>query len=221
MGLFDLKVYHGGNVVDGAADGKSINGANVEGVEAGLGTMGSSTGLGSDEDSDDEEFVPSKGDIDSVDDVHFTNSENDYDDDGCFDEEQNREKDLSRNEKGKGVVNEGFSGEDGCESDELDDVYQAGVGHAEAGEGEEDDFGVESGVFPVYKAQKVMKDYRWQFGTVFANRDEFKDAIVSYAVQNARGVWFKKYDLKRVRACCVDGCPFWLYAAKMQGESTW
>ncbi|MED6172063.1 hypothetical protein PIB30_046628 [Stylosanthes scabra] len=149
----------GGNVDDGAADGEGINAANDEGVEVGLGTMGGGTGLGSDVESDDEEFVPSEGDIDSADDVHFTDSEDDYDDDSCF-EEQNGEKDTSRNEKGRGVVNEGFSGEDCCESDELDDVYQTGVGHAEAGEGEEDDFGDEGGVFPVYKPQKDMKDYR-------------------------------------------------------------
>ncbi|MED6170734.1 hypothetical protein PIB30_033900 [Stylosanthes scabra] len=89
----------------------------------------------------------------------------------------------------------------------MDDVYHAEVGCGD----DEDDLGGQGVVFPVYKLQKDMKEYR----------DEFKDAVVAYVVQNARGVTFKNCDLWRVRARCANGCPFWLYAAKMQGESTW
>ncbi|MED6146551.1 hypothetical protein PIB30_035553, partial [Stylosanthes scabra] len=63
------------------------NGGGADGVEDGLGTKGGQAEVDSEEDSDDEEFVPSEGDFDSADDVHFTDSEDDYDDDSGFEEE--------------------------------------------------------------------------------------------------------------------------------------
>ncbi|MED6170735.1 hypothetical protein PIB30_033901 [Stylosanthes scabra] len=112
----------GGDAADGAADGigldgnnadrladvEASNGNNADGVDDDLGTMGDRTEISAEDDSDDEEFVPSEGNIDSADDVQFTNSEDEYDDESGF-EEQNAEKDVSRVENGKGVAHEAFS----------------------------------------------------------------------------------------------------------------
>ncbi|MED6151937.1 hypothetical protein PIB30_087073 [Stylosanthes scabra] len=206
----------GGLGADGVADGVGLDGDNANGVDADN-ANGGGTEVDSEDDSNDEEFVPSEGDINSADDIYFTDSEDNYDDDSGFVEENGKE-DVSRVEKGKGVANDGLSDEGGCYSNEQEDVYRAEVGD---GDGDGYDVGVYGNVFSVYKPKKYMKEYRWQLGNVFACREEFKDAVVLYAEQNVRGVTFKKCDLCRVRARCQDGRPFWLYGVKMPGESTW
>ncbi|MED6209958.1 hypothetical protein PIB30_059608, partial [Stylosanthes scabra] len=154
---------------------------------------------GSDEDSDDEEFLPSPSDIDSADDVYFTDSEDKYDDESGF-EEQNDNGDRPLIDKGKGIANAEFNDDGTCDSDDFEKDYEVS-----GGLGEDDGHGIR---YQVYKPQKDMKDYTWQLGTLFASRDEFKEAVVTYAVQNTRGVTFKKCNRKRVRVVCVKGCPF-------------
>ncbi|RYR14206.1 hypothetical protein Ahy_B04g070798 isoform C [Arachis hypogaea] len=66
-----------------------------------------------------------------------------------------------------------------------------------------------------------MSQYKWEVGTVYATREEFKDTVTAYAVQRARAITFRKCDLQRVRAVCTGKCPFWLYAAKMKEEDSW
>ncbi|RYR49045.1 hypothetical protein Ahy_A07g035326 [Arachis hypogaea] len=66
-----------------------------------------------------------------------------------------------------------------------------------------------------------MTSYKWEVGTVFASREEFKDTVIAYSVQTRRGLRYAKLDLVRVRAICQEGCPFWLYAAKMSEDETW
>ncbi|XP_015954317.1 uncharacterized protein LOC107478697 [Arachis duranensis] len=79
----------------------------------------------SDNDSDDEEFIPSDLEVDSADDVHFTNSEEEYDDASGF-EELTSAKDSERVDKGKRVMNGDFSDEEGFNSDEVDLEYEVG-----------------------------------------------------------------------------------------------
>ncbi|MED6170524.1 hypothetical protein PIB30_031866 [Stylosanthes scabra] len=168
---------------------------------------GGKTSLDSVEDSDDEEFIPFDLDVDSADDIQFTDSEEDYDDDGGFEELND-----ARVDKGKGVANVEFSDGEGYDSEEMEKDYEIGGGN--------DEQDGDSVRFPVYKAQKDMKEYGWEVGTVFASREEFKDAVTTFAVQTSRGITFGKIDLKRVRANCQNSCPFWLYATKMGEEST-
>ncbi|MED6110926.1 hypothetical protein PIB30_047536 [Stylosanthes scabra] len=52
--------------------------------------------------------------------------------------------------------------------------------------------------FPMFKPQKDMATYRWQLGLLFANRDEFKEAVSTYSFQTQRGVKFEKCNLKRL-----------------------
>ncbi|RYR65096.1 hypothetical protein Ahy_A03g011087 [Arachis hypogaea] len=172
----------------------------------------------SDDDSDDEEFIPSDLEGDSADDIHFTDSEEEYDDESGF-EEDTTGKSSKRVDKGKGVMNGDFSDEECFNSDKVDLEYEVGVGSGdEEGEGEDKN---EARSYPIYKDCKDMNTYKWEVGTVFASREEFKDTVTSYAVQSRRGLRYAKLDLVRVRAVCQPGCPFWLYAAKMKNEATW
>ncbi|RYR59609.1 hypothetical protein Ahy_A05g025506 [Arachis hypogaea] len=165
----------------------------------------------SDEDSDDENFIPSDGEVDSADDVIFTDSEEEYDDKSGFDEVRGG-TDGDRVEKGKGVAGGDFS-------DEVYVDYEVGGGSEK--EDNEDDDENEAIRYPIHKNVKDMTRYKWEVGTVFASREEFKDTVTAYAVQTRRGLRYAKLDLVRVRALCQEGCPFWLYAAKMSEEETW
>ncbi|RYR25632.1 hypothetical protein Ahy_B02g059484 [Arachis hypogaea] len=66
-----------------------------------------------------------------------------------------------------------------------------------------------------------MSSYRWEVGTLYASRQEFKETVLAYAVHTARSIKLKKCDLVRIRAVCQKDCPFWLYAHKVGDESTW
>ncbi|RYR15216.1 hypothetical protein Ahy_B04g071941 [Arachis hypogaea] len=77
----------------------------------------------SDDDSDDWDFIPSDGEVDSADDVMFTDSEEEYDDESGFDEVRG-ETDGDRVDKGKGVAGGDFSDEEGFNSDEVDVDYE-------------------------------------------------------------------------------------------------
>ncbi|RYR34102.1 hypothetical protein Ahy_A10g048827 [Arachis hypogaea] len=171
-----------------------------------------------DEDSDDEDFIPSDGEVDSADDVMFTDSEEEYDDESGFDEVRGG-TDGDRVEKGKGVARGDFSDEEGFNSDEVDVDYEVGGGSEK--EDSEDDDNNEAVRYPIHKDVKDMTRYKWKVGTVFASTEEFKDTVTAYAVQTRRGLRYAKLDLVRVRAVYQEGCPFWLYAAKMSEEETW
>ncbi|MED6112869.1 hypothetical protein PIB30_065641 [Stylosanthes scabra] len=121
----------------------------VDNVAGGEGQEeGGKTSLDSAEDSDDEEFIPSDLDVESADDIQFTDSEEDYDDDDGGFEELN---DNARIDKGKGVANVEFSDGEGYDGEEIERDYEAGGGNDE-----EDGDSVR---FPIYKAQKDMKEY--------------------------------------------------------------
>ncbi|RYR08738.1 hypothetical protein Ahy_B05g076568 [Arachis hypogaea] len=169
----------------------------------------------SDDDNDDDEFIPSDLEVDGADDVHFTDSEEEYDYESGF-EEDTSAKDSERVHKGKGVMNGEFSDEEGFNSDEVDLEYEVGIGSDdEEGQGEDN---YESRSYPIHKD---IKDMTREVGTVFASREEFKDTVTLYAVQTRRRLRYAKLDLFRVRAVCQSGCLFWLYAAKMREEATW
>ncbi|RYR47075.1 hypothetical protein Ahy_A07g032996 [Arachis hypogaea] len=171
----------------------------------------------SDDDSDDEEFIPSDLEGDSVDDIHFTDNDEEYDYESGFEEDATA-KSSKRVDKGKWVMNGDFSNEEGFNNDEVDLEYEVGVGSDdEEGEGKDKN---EPRSYPIHKDCKYMNSYKWEVGTVFASREEFKDIVTSYVVQTRRGLRYAKLDLVRVMAICQPACNFWLYAAKMKNKAT-
>ncbi|MED6220502.1 hypothetical protein PIB30_045416 [Stylosanthes scabra] len=177
------------NAEGGCADGEeAIGEVNAGMEEQGHEWEGDVAGGFENEDTDidDEEYVPSADEVDSADDVHFTDSEEELDFDDNFFGLQTDAGENGGDRKGKRVVNEEFSDE-GEDSNELED------GHAVGDISDED-----RTVFPVHKPQENMAEYRWQVGTVYASRKEFKDAVTANAVYTKRGVKFDKVDPKRV-----------------------
>ncbi|RYQ81129.1 hypothetical protein Ahy_Scaffold1g107135 [Arachis hypogaea] len=74
-------------------------------------------------------------------------------------------------------VNEQFENVEGGDSDEGDFDHQVGS------DSEHEGF-----TFPVHKLQKDMSQYKWEVGTLYASREEFKDTITAYAVHTARSI---------------------------------
>ncbi|XP_058742069.1 uncharacterized protein LOC131614513 [Vicia villosa] len=66
-----------------------------------------------------------------------------------------------------------------------------------------------------------MADFKWEVGSYFSSKDDFKEAITSYAVHNGRNLKFTKNDKVRVRVKCKDGCDWEAYCAKSSREATW
>ncbi|RYR10891.1 hypothetical protein Ahy_B05g079366 [Arachis hypogaea] len=171
----------------------------------------------SDDDSDNEEFIPSDLEVDSADDAQFTkftDSEEEYDDESGF-EDLRGATDSDRVDKGKGVVNGNFSDEEGFNSDEVDLDYEVGGGSDK--EDRQDDDNDEATRYPTHKDVKDMTSYKWEVGTVYASREEFKDTITAYAVQTRREIKYAKLDVVRVRAFVKRVVRF----AKMSEEKTW
>ncbi|RYR74089.1 hypothetical protein Ahy_A02g008703 [Arachis hypogaea] len=175
------------NKDDGAELGQEGHEANSENVTSG-------------EDSDDPTYFPSNEEENSVEDIHFTDSDEVYDYESGFGEDNAKSKDYNT-EKGK-----------------KDHVIAGNESGADDGEDAAEDEGQR---FPVHKTQKDMGKYQWKVGTLYESWQEFKDTVAAYAVHTARNIKFKKCDLVRVRAVCQQGCPFWLYAARVGEESTW
>ncbi|XP_058755786.1 uncharacterized protein LOC131629000 [Vicia villosa] len=74
---------------------------------------------------------------------------------------------------------------------------------------------------PIFKLLKDMSNYRWEVGTYFTTKEDFKEAIVTYAVHSGRDLRFTKNDKIRVRVRCKDGCEWESYCAKFPTEDSW
>ncbi|XP_016200246.1 uncharacterized protein LOC107641265 [Arachis ipaensis] len=75
--------------------------------------------------------------------------------------------------------------------------------------------------YPLHKQLKDMSEYKWEIGTLYVSREEFKDCATAYAVHTGRGLRFDKVDLRRVKVICVEGCNWFAYCGKMKNEQTW
>ncbi|RYR38105.1 hypothetical protein Ahy_A09g043060 [Arachis hypogaea] len=202
-GFVDLFVVHEVEDAEGFSEGREAVSDDVS----------------SGEDSDDPTYLPSNEEENSVEDIHFTDSDEVYHYESGFSEDNAVPKDCNV-EKGKKVVTSDLDDEDAVDSDELEQDHVIGGAEMGADDGEYD--AEEGGQrFPVHKTQKDMGKYQWKVGTLYESRQEFKDTVAAYVVNTARDIKFKKCDLVRVRAVCQKGCPFWLYAHRVGEESTW
>ncbi|RYR38701.1 hypothetical protein Ahy_A09g043852 [Arachis hypogaea] len=75
--------------------------------------------------------------------------------------------------------------------------------------------------YPLHKQLKDMSEYKWEVGTLYVSREEFKDCATAYAVHTGRGLRFDKVDLRRVKVTCVEGCNWFAYCGKIKNEQTW
>ncbi|RYR02396.1 hypothetical protein Ahy_B06g081193 [Arachis hypogaea] len=119
----------------------------------------------------------------------------------------------NRSDKGKekiiaglGDEEEGYESEDFLDMPIIDD--------------DDDDDSVAK-KYPLHKQLKDMSEYKWEVGTLYVSREEFKDCATAYAVHTGRGLRFDKVDLRKVKVTCVEGCNWFTYCGKMKNEQTW
>ncbi|WVZ07237.1 hypothetical protein V8G54_020583 [Vigna mungo] len=80
------------------------------------------------------------------------------------------------------------------------------------------------GPFGTFVMQKSMSEYKWEVGTKFRDKNEFMEAVRSYAVHGGRDLKFIKNDNRRVRVRCLGAqksYPWMAYCGYMEGSSTW
>ncbi|XP_022640476.1 uncharacterized protein LOC111242260 [Vigna radiata var. radiata] len=105
--------------------------------------------------------------------------------------------------------------DDDWESEELDSGMESDC---------EDDEKEGYGKFVTFSMPKTMVDYKWAVGTYFAEKQDFMDAIKTYAVQNGRNIKYLKNDKKRIRVKYMGGkgeCPWMTYCGYMEAVKTW
>ncbi|RYQ85506.1 hypothetical protein Ahy_B10g105077 isoform B [Arachis hypogaea] len=75
--------------------------------------------------------------------------------------------------------------------------------------------------YPLHKSLKNMKEYKWEVGTMYVDRNAFKEYVISYAVHSDRGIWFSKCDSHRCKAIYQEGCKWFAYCHKLKRDDTW
>jgi len=75
--------------------------------------------------------------------------------------------------------------------------------------------------FSGFVMPKKMLDYKWVLGTLFTDREEFKDAIATYSVHDGVDLKMIKNDKTKVRVVCKKLCQWMAYCAKLPNEDTW
>ncbi|RYR25613.1 hypothetical protein Ahy_B02g059430 [Arachis hypogaea] len=171
-----------------------------------------------DGDNSEEEDGTDDPDYEADSDLHFSDSEDDYcGDDGLFNVDitpREMHQHIRKSKKSKSVVKKlkktqnvavgkrkssRLSDDEGLNSDELEEVSS------------EDDE-VSKKKFSVHKELKDMSNYKWEAGTLYETREEFKEPVTSYAIHTGRNIKFPMVDNVQVRAKCGDGCEWFAYA---------
>ncbi|WVZ21758.1 hypothetical protein V8G54_000302 [Vigna mungo] len=96
--------------------------------------------------------------------------------------------------------------------------------HLDSGPDSEDEGSIPRTVFPTFSMPKVLEEYKWEVGTYFTEKNEFKEAIRTYALSNGRNLKFLKNDNKRVSVKCCGGngkCKWYAYCAFSSRSKSW
>ncbi|RYR55543.1 hypothetical protein Ahy_A06g030739 [Arachis hypogaea] len=185
-------------------------------------------GIDDEGDSDEQWSENSSGDTDLH--VAFDDSDDDWNaDGGLYDVEVTTTKDPQRpkqsvpteREQGEqsGSVNKGKEQVVAAGLRDEDDGYDSeGLWDVPVSDDEGDPLFRR---YPVYKGLKNMKEYKWEVGTMYVDRNAFKECVTSYAVHSGRGIWFSKCDSHRCKAVCKEGCKWFAYCHKMKREDSW
>ncbi|XP_014490468.1 uncharacterized protein LOC106753190 [Vigna radiata var. radiata] len=78
--------------------------------------------------------------------------------------------------------------------------------------------------FPTFGKKKSMVDYKWEVGTIFNDKEDFKEAIRNYVIHTGRDLKFVKNDKRRVRVRCMGvqkKCPWVAYLGYLPSRKVW
>ncbi|KAK1365099.1 hypothetical protein POM88_040660 [Heracleum sosnowskyi] len=69
-----------------------------------------------------------------------------------------------------------------------------------------------------FNPKTPMKNINFEPGLLFTSVQVLKNAIIDYAVEQKREIWYSKNDLQRVQARCRDNCPWYLFASRVDTD---
>ncbi|XP_014499552.1 uncharacterized protein LOC106760653 [Vigna radiata var. radiata] len=117
------------------------------------------------------------------------------------------------------------SSEEEVEVDEVQNNSEEEVEVDEVGSEEDDNADKPSRCpFPTFGKKKSMVDYKWEVGTIFNDKEDFKEAIRNYAIHTGRDLKFVKNDKHRVRVRCMGAqkkCPWVAYLGYLPSRNIW
>ncbi|XP_025624867.1 uncharacterized protein [Arachis hypogaea] len=77
-------------------------------------------------------------------------------------------------------------------------------------------------VFPVFNESARFGELRLEVGMKFNTKQEFREAVREYCIQEGRRIWYKKNDKERCRALCkIKDCDWVVYASKDSEGVCW
>ncbi|KAI5349114.1 hypothetical protein L3X38_002001 [Prunus dulcis] len=74
--------------------------------------------------------------------------------------------------------------------------------------------------FRQWRREAMLKNPTFDIGMHFANKTVFKEAVQHYTCMVGKNIWFKKDDKQRVRVACEVGCPFVIFASRIDESLT-
>lgn len=71
---------------------------------------------------------------------------------------------------------------------------------------------------------KIMIDFKWEMRTYFIEKQDFLDAMKTYALENGKNLKFVKNDKRTIKMKCVGAKgqgPWMAYSGYMEAVDTW
>lgn len=104
-------------------------------------------------------------------------------------------------------------GDNGWESEYDSDSYKLrGKDSSDSSDNEGDSVGTRkklkksNKVYPSFNIRTPMKNVEFETGLMFTDVKTLRNAIIDYSVEQRRDIWFKKNDLQRLQAKCMENC---------------
>lgn len=74
--------------------------------------------------------------------------------------------------------------------------------------------------FRQWRRESMLNDPTFDIRMHFPTKAQFQKVMLHYTCKLRRKVWFVKNDKRRVKAVCEKGCPFVIYASRIDDSPT-
>ncbi|CAI9777018.1 unnamed protein product [Fraxinus pennsylvanica] len=100
----------------------------------------------------------------------------------------------------------------------VDELIECILEELEIGSGSESEENIGKLSFPEFIPGK--RNPKLEIGLLFGSFEELKSAVRNHVVFNRVESIFKRNDKERFHCVCKEGCPWKLWASKLQGQDT-
>ncbi|XP_058765307.1 uncharacterized protein LOC131638779 [Vicia villosa] len=172
--------------------------------------------------------------IESDDEVHLDNSEEDEDfvqddkddlGDSEFDELDEDDWDWTHEVPSHTFMqenndaNQASSNQEPTKASDFEEAHDVESDDFDTPQGSEDEG--EEHKFPKFKMPDCGDQVRFELGMTFATKSLIRDAVKSFAMERIKNLHFKKNDQKRIVVKCEKDCPFHMRFSKRVANQCW